>query len=164
MSADPKLIALGALVLVIGFGAGFFYQSMPNNPYLNPDVVLSVDQDCGLNQAGCERKIKELGSIRFAVEPRPIMAMSPLVFSLETQDLEVESAVIDLSGVDMNMGSYRFVFDSNQQNEGVGQFIARGNLPVCVRNKMDWQADIWLQTKRQGLLKVAHVFTAYKPQ
>ncbi len=164
MSVDPKLIALGALVCVIGFGAGYFYQSEPHNPYLNPDVVLTLDQDCGLNQASCERAINETASIQFSIEPRPIMAVSPLVFSLDSRHLDIESAVIDLSGTDMNMGNYRFELKPDGQRDGVDQFIAEGNLPVCVRNQMDWQADVWLQTKQQGLIKVPHVFTAYKPR
>ena len=85
--------------------------------------------------------------------------MSPLVFTVKAaQGLDIQNAVIDLSGTEMNMGSYRFEFEA----VGSGVFEAKGTLPVCIRNQMEWQAVVWLDTKQQGLIKAPYIFTAAK--
>lgn len=161
---DLKFISLGALLLLLGFGAGYYLQIAPQREYLDPDIELSVDKDCELNQAACVTPVEADGSVLFSIEPRPIYGVSPLLFTLEPmQDsignrLEIKNAVIDLSGTEMNMGSYRFELEATDS----GVFQAKGTLPVCIRNQMEWQAVVWLDTKQQGLIKVPYIFTAAK--
>jgi len=133
-------------------------SSEPVDIYQNPGLSMPVDPDCVLNEAVCESKLAGGGTIGLMIGPKPILGASPLKFELSTQNLEVESAVIDLEGVDMNMGRYRFELDP----DGESKFVAAGNLPVCVRNQMVWQADVWLNTRNQGLIKQSYIFTAYK--
>ena len=161
---DLKFISLGALLLLLGFGAGYYLQTAPQREYLDPDIELSIDKDCELNQAACVTPVEGDGSVLFSIEPRPIYGVSPLIFTLKPmQDsignrLEIKNAVIDLSGTEMNMGSYRFEFEAVDP----GVFQAKGTLPVCIRNHMEWQAIVWLETKQQGLIKVPYIFTAAK--
>ncbi len=159
MKMDLKFISLGALLLLLGFGAGYYLQTGPQREYLNPDLEFSVDRDCELNQAACETDIQGDGTLSFSIEPRPIYGVSPLVFTIKSaQGLDIQKAVIDLSGTEMNMGSYRFEFES----AGDGVFEVKGTLPVCIRNQMEWQAVVWLDTKQQGLIKAPYIFTAAK--
>ena len=158
MKINYKFASLAGLLLMLGFGAGYFLQSESFKPVQGPDLSLQVDPDCVLNEAACERKITATGTIEFSIGPRPILGASPLTFNLSVDKLDVQSASIELKGVSMNMGSYRF----DLAPDGNGRFIAEGNLPVCVRNQMLWQADVWLKTRAQGLVKVSYLFTAYK--
>jgi hypothetical protein len=158
MKINYKFASLAGLLLLLGFGAGYFLNSQPANLYEEADLSLPVDPDCVLNEAVCERNIAASGSVEFSIEPRPILGASPLTFKLSADNLEVLSAAIELKGVSMNMGSYRF----DLQQDGNGGFIAEGNLPVCVRNQMLWQADVWIETRVQGRIKVSYLFTAYK--
>lgn len=159
MAIDKKFASLGALILLAGLGVGYTLNRMPENAYINPDVTLTVDEQCALNTADCIVELSNDSAISFNIAPRPIKGVSPLVFSLNVDNLEIKQAVIDLTGVDMNMGSYRFAFES----QGNNLYTANGNLPVCIRNQMLWQADIWLDTKQQGLVKVPYIFSAQKP-
>ena len=157
MKIDLKFISLGLLVLLLGFGAGYFLQK-PDNVYRDPDLTLSADPECVLNEAACKTSIIDDGTIDFSIRPRPILGASPLSFTLSTENIEIKGAALDLSGVDMNMGSYRFELEADTD----GGYGAAGNLPVCVRNQMQWQADLWLNTRNHGLIKVPYIFTAYK--
>ena len=94
MEINYKFISLAALLLLLGFGAGYFLSSEPVDIYQNPDLSLPVDPDCVLNEAPCERDIGTGGSLMFSIGPRPILGASPLKFELSTQDLEVQSAVV----------------------------------------------------------------------
>lgn len=159
MKMDLKFISLGVLLLLLGFGAGYYLQTAPQREYLNPDIELSVDKDCELNQAACKTRLQGNELLSFSIEPRPIYGVSPLVFTLRTaQGMDIKNAVVDLSGTEMNMGSYRFEFES----DGSGVFQAKGTLPVCIRNQMEWQAIVWLDSKQQGLIKAPYIFTAAK--
>jgi len=158
MKLDLKFISLAILLLLLGFGGGYYLQTMPGQEYLNPDLTLEVDNQCDLNVTACRRALNGAGSIKFAIEPRPIFGVSPLVFSLDAQSLDVSRAMLDLSGTVMNMGSYRFDFKRSAE----GRWVAEGVLPVCIRNEMEWRAEVWLDTQQQGLVKVPFIFTAAK--
>lgn len=159
MKMDLKFISLGILLLLLGFGAGYYLQTAPQHEYLDPDIEVDLDPDCELNQAACEALIQGIGLLSFSIEPRPIYGVSPLVFTLKMeQGLALKKSVIDLSGTEMNMGSYRFEFEP----AGSGIYQAKGTLPVCIRDQMEWQAVVWLDTEQQGLVKVPYIFTAAK--
>lgn len=158
MKINYKFASLAGLLLMLGFGAGYFLNSESVKLDQDPDLSLPVDPQCVLNEAACERKLSAGGTIEFSIGPKPILGASPLTFNLSVDQLDVQSAAIELKGVSMNMGSYRFDLAA----DGNGGFIAEGNLPVCVRNQMQWQADVWLKTRAQGLVKVSYLFTAYK--
>ncbi len=158
MEINYKFASLAGLLLMLGFGAGYFLNSESVKLDQEPDLSLPIDPECVLNEAVCERKITPAGTIEFSIGPKPILGASPLTFNLSVDQLDVQSAVIELKGVSMNMGSYRF----DLEPDGNGGFIAEGNLPVCVRNQMQWQADVWLKTRAQGLVKASYLFTAYK--
>ncbi len=159
MPIDNKSMALGGLILLLGLAAGYTLSHSPKNDFVNPDLALSIDPDCTLNEASCVTTLTDDSALEFKIEPRPIQGISPLVFSISAPNLEIKQAVIDLSGIDMNMGSYRFEF----KPKGDNLYAANGNLPVCVRGQMLWQADIWLETKQKGLVKVPYIFSVVKP-
>lgn len=158
MKINFKFISLGLIMLVLGFGAGYVLNNKPAQVYRDPDLTLPVDPKCVLNEVACKTLIESGGSVSFSIGPRPILGASPLVFKLQAENLDIQSVALDLQGVSMNMGSYRFELEA----DGKGGYLAEGNLPVCVRNQMQWQADIWLQTRKQGLIKLPYFFTAYK--
>ena len=158
MEINFKFASLAVLLLMLGFGAGYFLSSEPVDLYQDPDLTLSVDVECVLNDAACNTLLADSSTFSFAIGPKPILGASPLSFKLSVENIDVHSAVLDLKGVSMNMGSYRF----DLEPDGKGGFMAEGNLPVCVRNQMQWQAEVWLKTSEQGLIKAPYLFTAYK--
>ena len=157
MKIDLKFVSLGLLLVLLGFGAGYVLQ-VSDSDTRAPDHSLAYDPECNLNQAACRTAILDRGAIYFSIEPNPIYGASPLVFELKGEGIGLQSAVLNLSGLDMNMGSYRFELESN----GTGGFTTTGNLPVCVRNQMQWKAELRLNTREHGLVQLPYIFTAYK--
>jgi hypothetical protein len=158
MQINYKLTSLALLLLLLGFASGYFLHNEPVELYQDPDIILSGDPECALNNAACKTTLANSGTIHFSIDPKPILGASPLSFNLSVEDIEVQAAVLDLKGVSMNMGSYRFELAP----DGNGAYVAEGNLPVCVTNQMLWQADVWLKTPEQGLIKIPYRFTASK--
>lgn len=158
MYMNYKFTSLALLLLLLGFGSGYFLQNEPVDIYQDPDINLNIDPECALNDAACKTTLANSGTMNFSINPRPILGASPLSFEFSVENIQVQAAVLVLTGVSMNMGSYRFELEP----EGDGVYVAEGNLPVCVRNQMLWQAEVWLNTLEQGLMKVPYRFTAYK--
>ena len=66
-----------------------------------------------------------------------------LAIDVSTHAIDAEAITVDFSGVDMNMGINRFAL----KGKGESGFKGAGVLPVCVRSRMDWEAQVWIQTK-----------------
>jgi hypothetical protein len=158
MQLNYKFISLALLLLLLGFGSGYFLNDELIDIHQDPDLSLYVDPECALNDVACETNLANSGTINFSIGPKPILGASPLSFNLSVENIEVQAATLNLKGVNMNMGSYRFEFEP----DGNGAYVAEGNIPVCVRNQMQWQADVWLKTAEQGLIKIPYLFMAYK--
>jgi len=158
MKINAKFVALITLVLVLGFGAGYLLSLEPEDAFQNPDLTLSVDPQCTLNEAACSVSIARYARLKFAITPRPILGASPLNFNIRVEGIDIQDIALELSGASMNMGRYR----QQLKSQAKGEYLAQGSLPVCVRNQMQWQADIWLRTRELGLVKVPYQFTAYK--
>lgn len=157
MKFDRKFVSLAVLLLLAGFGAGYvLHFGAPE--YAEPDLAVALDPDCSLNGEACVRALPGDAVVSLSIVPQPVLGASPLEFILQGDGIEIEDAVVDLSGVDMNMGSYRFEFVADER----GGYRVEAVLPVCVRNQMQWHAALWLHTRGHGLVQVPYEFTAYK--
>lgn len=131
-------LALVAMAAVLGLVYYNFHD------YFEPgaDLVLPADPACDLRLGACKLPLPGNGSVSFSIEPRNIPVMKPLQLDVVVQGVEVVQVAVDFTGVDMNMG-----FNRSQLNrEGAGHFAGEGTLPVCIRNRMDWEARVILQT------------------
>ncbi len=129
------LLVLLALAAVAGGGYWFFRD------YFEPPqaVTLPLD-DCDLQQQACRRALPGGGEMVFGITPRPIPLVSPLKLQLKVKGRQVEKAEVDFSGVTMNMGYNRV----RLRETGEGVFEGEGFLPVCIRQRMDWEAKVFL--------------------
>ena len=157
MRIDYKFVSLGALLVLLGFAAGYLLP-LSGGQAREPDYSLAYDPQCNLNEAACRTRILDQGALSFSIEPRPIYGASPLAFAVQADGLDVEAATLTLSGVSMDMGSYHFELEA----DGSDTYQVDGNLPVCVRNQMQWKAELRLKTRSHGLVLVPYIFTAYK--
>jgi len=135
------LIALAAAVLGV--------LTVKLRPLLSPEAVLAAvpDLDCDLLAGPCTGRFAGGGEVTLDVEPRGIPPARPLVLRVRTRDLTVSAVAVDLNGTDMNMGYIR----PTLQADGPGRFRGEGMLPVCVRQRMTWEARVLLTTPA-GLL------------
>ncbi len=136
-SMGKRLLPLAVLALgaVLG-GAWWYFQDYFQPPEAE---VLPLD-GCDLQQQACRRTLPGGGELEFSITPRPIPLVSPLKLQVRVNGLEVRRVEVDFSGVSMNMGYNR----PKLQKVGEGVFEGEGFLPVCIRQRMDWEARVLL--------------------
>lgn len=134
---------------------------------------------CDLRAGPCTVQFARGGQVTLAVTPRALPTLQPLTFSVWLSDLPTPRQVeLDLVGVDMNMGFNRFplVADAGGRAAAVPKpgaeldsklapgsdpdppvppaslaYQGTGMLPICVRERMTWEARVLLDLP-DGLL------------
>ncbi|WP_456373379.1 hypothetical protein [Thiolapillus sp.] len=137
----PVVILAAAAVLG---GVAWYFRDYFEPP---PAQLLPLD-DCDLHKGACSRTLPGGGEVIFAIEPRDIPLTRPLELIVQTKNLAVDKAEVDFSGVSMNMGYNRPLL----QKVAEGRFEGEGLLPVCIRQRMDWEARLILRTDRGGFI------------
>jgi hypothetical protein len=113
-------------------------------PLLYPQVLASapLDPACDLRSGPCTARFADGAEVRFGLDPRTLFPMAPLRIEVEVRGVEARSAEVDFAGTDMNMGYNRVTLTQTQ----AGRYEGQGMLPVCVRNRMEWEANVMLRT------------------
>ncbi len=137
------------LALVILLAAVVGVAAYKLQPVLKPEPVLMAQPEagCDLRVAGCNARFPGGGVLTFEVEPKGIPVVTPLVLRVSLSGLEADAVEVDFAGVDMNMGYNRPALSS----VGPGRYEGNGMLPICVRDRMNWEARVLLHGPR-GLL------------
>ena len=113
-------------------------------PMLNPpqEISLPLNSSCDLNQGPCTATLPGGGNLEFVVEPRPIPVLKPLRLQVRMAGATARSVEVDFAGVDMRMAFNR----PRLEQEKDGLFTGQTSLPVCMRDKMDWQATVLIES------------------
>lgn len=143
--------------LLVSIGVVAVYKVWPLL-YPKVHVAASVDPSCDLRAGPCTSPLPGGASVTFSIEPRSIPVVRPLQFKVELTGLQAQGVQVDFSGVDMNMGFNR----PTLQPSGAGVFSGEGRLPVCVRDAMEWEARVLIQTA-DGLVSAPYRFITVKP-
>lgn len=106
------------------------------------------DPSCDAARGPCSVAIGEDDEVRLEVKPKGAPAARPLVFLVEV-DGEAQAKAIELQGVDMNMGFFRFPLHPAGEP---GRWGAEGVLPVCTLDRMAWRADVVLDEAVAGFV------------
>lgn len=130
---------LALLVFVVIAVAGYNYSAARHDTII---ATAPLDSECLINLTPCSNKLPEGGSVTLNIEPRPLVATTPMRVSVQTNGLPANSIEINFRGESMNMGlnQYRLL------DQGTGLFTAQVTLPVCVRNSMFWIAEVMVST------------------
>jgi hypothetical protein len=80
--------------------------------------------------------------VTLAIEPQGIPVVVPLSIRVDLAGLQALGVELDFAGADMNMGYNRVALESM----GDGRYQGKGMLPVCVRDRMTWEAKVLVQT------------------
>ncbi len=150
------LWSLIGLLLLAVFGVALYRVW----PMLHPDVSLEIpaDPDCDLRAGPCISSLGGESRVSFSIEPKEIPLVKPLQLRVDLQGVQASSVEVDFSGVDMDMGFNRVKLEPVAE----GAFAAKGILPVCVRDAMEWEAKV-LISSQQGLSSVAYRFITVRP-
>ena len=158
------LKALWVLVGVTGLAAmaaasyGVWPLLFPDISYSFYPVYCALDEDCDLRAGPCISQLPGGGSISLSIEPRSIPVMQPLQLDVQVEGAETAEVELDFRGVDMNMGLNR----ARLEAEADGRFRGEGILPVCMSQRMLWEARVLLETKR-GLVAAPFRFWTTRP-
>jgi hypothetical protein len=128
-------------------------------PLIHPQAVeqAPLNPGCDLRRGPCTVAFSGGGAVTLAIEPREIPPMRPLRFAATLRDLDSDAVELDFAGVDMNMGYNRV----SLRADGTGSYVGEGMLPVCVRDRMRWEARVLIETP-SGLMVAPFQFDTYR--
>ncbi|HIP53733.1 MAG TPA: hypothetical protein EYH03_06970 [Chromatiales bacterium] len=154
-STAPLWLVIAVLLIAVAVVA--VYKA---GPLLNPEVavVAPLNSECDLRAGLCTATFPDGGRVSLGISPRSIPVVKPLRFDVRIEGMTADKVEIDFQGVDMNMGYNR----TRLQAAGPGHFVGDGMLPVCVRDAMEWEAKVLVDTDK-GLLAAPFRFITVKP-
>ncbi len=155
---NTKLVLWGVIGLLFAALAGVaLYKAYP---LLYPPVSVRapLNPDCDLRAGPCTVTFPDGAKVRFDIEPRAIPVVKPLRIVAQLEGIDATAVQVDFQGTDMNMGFNRAKLNA----EGNGRFAGDGMLPVCVRDAMEWEAKVLIET-RAGLMEAPFRFVTVKP-
>lgn len=153
LNKNLALVAIGlflgtvVLALAISRGTSLFAPAQATR------LPLST---CDLQRGPCSAELPGGGLITLTFAPRPVNPMTDIQFRLVADNVAVKKAALSFTGVGMNMGLNRF-----ELKRGNGAFSGKGILPVCVRNRMDWEVQARITTAK-GVFAAPFRFTTFK--
>ena len=156
LNKNIVLIAIGlflgavVLVLAVSRSATLFAPA--------PATLLPLSS-CDLQRGPCSAALPGGGRITLTFEPRPVKPMTEFRFRLVAEGVSekaIKKAALSFTGVGMNMGLNRFALKRDN-----GAFVGKGILPVCVRNRMDWEVQARITTEK-GVFAAPFRFTTFR--
>jgi len=146
----PGIIFLAAAVLG---GVAYYFRD-----YFEPGPARVLPlSDCDLHDGPCTADLPGGGKVEFSILPRTIPLTKPLQLQVQVQGSKVRKVEVGFSGVTMNMGYNRLHLQAVEKD----RFEGEGMLPVCIRQRMDWEAKLMLDTP-DGLIIVPYRFETVK--
>ncbi len=151
-------------VVLIGVLLSLAYYKNQQAKFQQVLLWLTVDQSCDLQKSDCTLKWLE-GEVTLSITPRPIPLVKPIQIVVqlksrsasEPETNKIQGVTVDFKGTTMNMGPNNVKLTKSAPNVWTGS----GMLPVCIRNQMEWQADVYLQTE-QGIIIAPFIFLTRK--
>ena len=147
--------ALALLVLALIAGAAFFggryWQSAGQAPTRVEAVV-----GCDLRAGPCQQSVAG-GRVKLSITPAQIPLMKPLRLVLSTEDIAVTGVVVEIRGLNMEMGLNRTRLERTGASDWSGETI----LPICSQRGMEWEAAV--QLEMEGRFEVPFRFQTTRP-
>lgn len=141
-------VAIVLVAAILG-GVAFYFRD-----YFEPGPARILPlSNCDLRDGSCTTDLPGGGTATFSILPKSIPLTKPLQLQVQVQGKKVRKVEVDFSGVSMNMGYNRRLL----QAVADGSFAGEGMLPVCIRQRMEWETKLMLHTS-DGLIIVPHRF------
>ncbi len=149
-----KLVFSGFLVLALIF-AGYYKIELARKSTIIAQI--EPDNSCDLQVMACTLAIPGGGEVTLNIQPRPIPLVQKFNIDVQLNHMEAEAVSIDFKGTTMNMGPNNVKL----QAQTAVHYSGQGMLPVCIRNSMEWQADVYIQT-HEGIYIAPFIFVTSK--
>jgi hypothetical protein len=153
-----RVLAILATLLLAVVAVVAIYTAWP---LLFPEVAqrAPLNPNCNLRAAPCSVVFPDGAEVTFSIQPDSIPVVAPLKYEVLVQGMEADGVIVDFVGVDMNMGFNRAQLNRTE----AGRFVGDGMLPVCVRDVMEWEARVLIDTV-DGLMEAPFRFVTTKPE
>lgn len=128
-------LLLAAVVITLGV-KGYAWLQTP------VDEWAQAPTRCDLRQHPCTATFADGGWVELAITPAGIPLVHPLQLEVRLAHMgQPDRVELDFRGVDMAMGYNRVLLAPGAHPE---HFVGTGRLPVCVRERMLWEARVLL--------------------
>jgi hypothetical protein len=140
--ADPRVALLwvaAALLLATSIGVAL-YKAWP---ILFPRIAerAPLEPSCDITRADCTVHFANGGGVQLAIRPRGIPTAQPLSVEARITGLpQPERVELDFVGVDMDMGYNRIGLTPSPDQPG--RYAGSAMLPVCLPQRMTWEARV----------------------
>jgi len=150
------MLAISGLLILILSATAYYKSELAKQE--NIIARGTPNKTCDLHKSDCHLELPGGGKVTLAINPRPIPLVSKLDIQVKVEGKqEVNSVLVDFQGTSMNMGPNTVMMKKLAE----GQFSGNGMLPVCIRNSMEWQADVLIRTDA-GTLSAPFIFITNK--
>lgn len=102
-----------------------------------------LDPSCHIDATACEAVFGDGTMVNLSIEQSPPRPLEPLDFHVRVTGMDPGAVSVELVGITMNMGPNRTALMS----AGNGVYQGQGMVPVCIRDRMEWQAIVRLETR-----------------
>lgn len=138
-----RRIAVDALLVLVlaGIGAVVYWHSLDDR------VEVLPDPSCDLNAEPCGAALPGGARVFLSIAPRPIPTVQKLDILVTVTGVWPDKVEVNFAGVGMNMGYNRPAL--SRQSDGT--YIGQTALPVCVSQRMRWQATVVLRRPGQNV-------------
>lgn len=149
------MLAVSGLLIAALLFAGYYKVEMARKN----NIIARVEPDkaCDLQKKACSLALPNGGQVTLEIKPRPIPLVKNLKIKVHTNDIDAEAVSVDFKGTTMNMGPNNVTLKAQHP----GLYGGQGMLPVCIRNSMEWQADVYVQTG-EGIIVAPFIFVTRK--
>ncbi len=152
--ASPLWVVLASLVLGILLVVGYKFKDYNKPKSLE---TIAVDKACDLRVGACISNLPSGGKISFSINPSDIPLLKPLTLRVNTEGINISDVDVDFIGIGMEMGFNRAKLTRENNNNFKGSAM----LPICSKNKMNWEARVLLQTDK-GMVEAPFRFHTLK--
>ncbi len=149
-----KLVFSGFLMLALIF-VGYYKIELARKSTIIAQI--EPDSSCDLQVMACTLAIPGGGEVTLNIQPRPIPLVQKFNIDVQLNHIEAEAVSVDFKGTIMNMGPNNVKL----QAQTAVHYRGQGMLPVCIRNSMEWQADVYIQTQ-EGIFIAPFIFVTSK--
>jgi len=149
------MFGISGLLIVALLLTGYYKVEMAKKN--NVIAQIDADKSCDLQQTACSLKLPGGGEVTLELQPRPIPLVKKIAIKVNTKAVKAEAVSVDFKGTTMNMGPNSVRLKASAPDLYSGE----GMLPVCIRNSMEWQADVYIQTSN-GVIIAPFIFVTRK--
>lgn len=133
------LVVVAIVLFLAGVAASYILRNA-----MNSDTIASapLDKSCDLRKGPCQSQFAGGGSVSFSISPSTIPILKPLKLTVNVSGIDVNKVDVNFIGLNMDMGYNHATLTETGAREFKGEFT----IPICVQQRMEWEARVLIQT------------------